>query len=178
MNEGQCKLCSVLRSSLLAGWFTCHLLKLGAWIRATRSSVCTHTQSLRLPVASYQRLRQRAPVCLPVWCVTSPQDLRRTTVLITLWQTTAVLLWCSSESGRSIICAGRDSTLRCRSGQVLMIDGGFYGRKSLHYCRSTHSRQTAPTPPECGWMDIVESLTGKYAQTVVMKTSIITVWSG
>ncbi|XP_070832678.1 polycystin-1-like protein 2 [Chaetodon trifascialis] len=63
------------------------------------------------------------------------------------------------ESGRSIICAGRNTTLQCGSGQVLMIDGGFYGRKNIHYCRSTLPPPTTPTQLQCSWVDIVESLT-------------------
>uniref|UniRef100_A0A8P4G0C2 Polycystic kidney disease protein 1-like 2 n=1 Tax=Dicentrarchus labrax TaxID=13489 RepID=A0A8P4G0C2_DICLA len=66
---------------------------------------------------------------------------------------------CQFESGRSIVCAGRNTTLQCGSGQVLMIDGGFYGRKNIHYCRSTLSPPKAPTPHQCGWVDVVESFT-------------------
>lgn len=71
-----------------------------------------------------------------------------------------VLLLYTSESGRSIVCAGRSTTLQCGSGQVLIIDGGFYGRKSVHYCRSMHSPPTTPTQRHCSWVDVVESLTG------------------
>ncbi|XP_076603671.1 polycystin-1-like protein 2 [Chaetodon auriga] len=66
---------------------------------------------------------------------------------------------CQFESGRSTICAGRSTTLQCGSGQVLMIDGGFYGRKNIHYCRSTRPPPTTATQLQCSWVDIVESLT-------------------
>lgn len=59
------------------------------------------------------------------------------------------------------MCAGRNTTLQCSSGQVLMIDGGFYGRKNIHYCRSTLSATTTSTQHQCGWVDVVDSLTGK-----------------
>lgn len=59
------------------------------------------------------------------------------------------------------MCAGRDNTLRCGSGQVLMIDGGFYGRKNAHYCRPTTSSPTTSAQRHCGWVDVEESLRGK-----------------
>uniref|UniRef100_A0AAQ6AF67 Polycystic kidney disease 1 like 2a n=1 Tax=Amphiprion ocellaris TaxID=80972 RepID=A0AAQ6AF67_AMPOC len=65
---------------------------------------------------------------------------------------------CQFESGRSIVCAGRSTALQCGSGQVLMIDGGFYGRNNIHYCRSRFSPTTS-TDQECGWVDVVESVT-------------------
>ncbi|XP_067459444.1 polycystin-1-like protein 2 [Thunnus thynnus] len=66
---------------------------------------------------------------------------------------------CQFESGRSIVCAGRNTTLQCSSGQVLMIDGGFYGRKNIHYCRATPSATTTSTQHQCGWVDVLDSLT-------------------
>ncbi|XP_031725951.1 polycystic kidney disease protein 1-like 2 [Anarrhichthys ocellatus] len=66
---------------------------------------------------------------------------------------------CQFESGRSILCLGRNTSLQCGSGQVLMIDGGLYGRKNIHYCRSTLAPPTTPTGHQCGWVDVVESLT-------------------
>ncbi|XP_054471700.1 polycystic kidney disease protein 1-like 2 [Anoplopoma fimbria] len=66
---------------------------------------------------------------------------------------------CQFDSGRSIACAGGNTSLQCSSGQVLMIDGGFYGRKNIHYCRSTLSPPTTSTGHQCGWVDVVESLT-------------------
>ncbi|KAI3355885.1 hypothetical protein L3Q82_004435 [Scortum barcoo] len=68
---------------------------------------------------------------------------------------------CQFESGRSIVCAGGNVTLQCGSGQVLMIDGGFYGRRNIHYCRSTRSPSTTPTEHQCGWVDVVESLAAR-----------------
>nr|XP_040057277.1 polycystic kidney disease protein 1-like 2 isoform X1 [Gasterosteus aculeatus aculeatus] len=62
---------------------------------------------------------------------------------------------CQFDSGRSIVCAGENTTVQCGSGQVLMIDGGFYGRKNMYYCRST---QTTSTGHQCGWKDVVELL--------------------
>ncbi|XP_045910422.1 polycystic kidney disease protein 1-like 2 [Micropterus dolomieu] len=68
---------------------------------------------------------------------------------------------CQFESGRSTVCAGHDTALQCGSGQVLMIDDSFYGRKNIYYCRSTHSQSTSakPTQHQCGWVDVAESLT-------------------
>ncbi|KAM6955775.1 polycystin-1-like protein 2 [Lycodopsis pacificus] len=66
---------------------------------------------------------------------------------------------CQFESGRSIMCSGRNTSLQCGSGQVLMIDGGLYGRKNIHYCRSTLAPPITPTGHQCGWVDVVESLT-------------------
>lgn len=40
-----------------------------------------------------------------------------------------------------------------------MIDGGFYGRKNIHYCRSP--LLTSPTQIQCGWVDAAEALRGK-----------------
>ncbi|KAM7380789.1 hypothetical protein PAMP_004062 [Pampus punctatissimus] len=62
--------------------------------------------------------------------------------------------------GRSIMCAGCNTTLQCGSGQVLMIDGGFYGRNNIHYCRFTLSATTTSTQHQCGWVDVGDSLTG------------------
>ncbi|XP_051815403.1 polycystic kidney disease protein 1-like 2 [Acanthochromis polyacanthus] len=67
---------------------------------------------------------------------------------------------CQFESGRSVVCAGRSTTLQCGSGQVLMIDGGFYGRNNIHYCRSRFSPTTI-AEQECGWVDVVESVTAR-----------------
>ncbi|XP_062287305.1 polycystin-1-like protein 2 [Scomber scombrus] len=64
---------------------------------------------------------------------------------------------CQFESGRSIVCEGRNTTLQCGSGQVLMIDGGFYGRKNIYYCQSKPSAITTSTH-QCGWVDVADSL--------------------
>ncbi|XP_071328692.1 polycystin-1-like protein 2 [Trachinotus anak] len=66
---------------------------------------------------------------------------------------------CQFESGRSIVCADRDTTLQCGSGQVLIIHGGFYGRKNIHYCRTPRSPPTASTQHQCGWVDVGDSVT-------------------
>ncbi|TKS67513.1 Polycystic kidney disease protein 1-like 2 PC1-like 2 protein [Collichthys lucidus] len=68
---------------------------------------------------------------------------------------------CQFESGRSIVCAGRNTTLQCGSGQVLMIDGGFYGRENNYYCRSTLSPPTTHKQYQCSWVDVVEPLTAQ-----------------
>ncbi|KAI9536004.1 hypothetical protein NQZ68_038411 [Dissostichus eleginoides] len=59
------------------------------------------------------------------------------------------------DSGRSIVCGGRNTTLQCGSGQVLIIDGSFYGHGNVHYCRSP---LTTSTKHQCGWVDVVESI--------------------
>ncbi|XP_034417690.1 polycystic kidney disease protein 1-like 2 [Cyclopterus lumpus] len=66
---------------------------------------------------------------------------------------------CQFDAGRSIVCAGRNPSLQCGSGQVLMIDGGFYGRENIHYCRSALSPPATSAGHRCGWVDVVESLT-------------------
>ncbi|KAL1007239.1 hypothetical protein UPYG_G00083860 [Umbra pygmaea] len=67
---------------------------------------------------------------------------------------------CQFEFGRSIACAEHNATLQCGSGQVIEIDDSFYGRKTVHYCK-TSSGSTAPsTQEECSWIDVVDSVTG------------------
>uniref|UniRef100_A0A7N6C1Z9 Polycystic kidney disease 1 like 2a n=1 Tax=Anabas testudineus TaxID=64144 RepID=A0A7N6C1Z9_ANATE len=63
---------------------------------------------------------------------------------------------CQFESGSSIVCAGRNTTLQCASGQVLMIDAGFYGHNN-HHCRSSLS-PSITSEHQCGRVDVVESL--------------------
>lgn len=85
---------------------------------------------------------------------------KNTVSSITIWYiTTFIHFVFFTESGRSIACAGHNTTLRCGSGRVLMIDGGFYGRKNIHYCRSPPL--TSPTQIQCGWVDAAEALRGK-----------------
>uniref|UniRef100_A0A8B9HUK4 Polycystic kidney disease 1 like 2a n=1 Tax=Astyanax mexicanus TaxID=7994 RepID=A0A8B9HUK4_ASTMX len=63
---------------------------------------------------------------------------------------------CEFESGRSLACADHNATLQCGSGQVIEIDDSFYGRRTLHYCRNSHSPSQAPAQKECSWMDVVD----------------------
>ncbi|XP_022597025.1 polycystic kidney disease protein 1-like 2 [Seriola dumerili] len=65
---------------------------------------------------------------------------------------------CQFESGRSIVCADHNLTLQCGPGHVLIIDSGFYGRKTIHYCRSTLSRPSTSTQHQCGWVDVGASI--------------------
>uniref|UniRef100_A0A667YRT0 Polycystic kidney disease 1 like 2a n=1 Tax=Myripristis murdjan TaxID=586833 RepID=A0A667YRT0_9TELE len=67
---------------------------------------------------------------------------------------------CQFESGRSIVCAGHNATLQCGTGQIIEIDGAFYGRKTGHYCRSGLPPPAASTQGQCGWVDVVDSLAG------------------
>ncbi|XP_034046435.1 polycystic kidney disease protein 1-like 2 [Thalassophryne amazonica] len=66
---------------------------------------------------------------------------------------------CQFDSTRSIACGDQNVTLQCGSGDIIEIDDSFYGRKTIHYCRS---RLTAsPTAPqeECSWIDVMDSVT-------------------
>uniref|UniRef100_A0A8C1S7V7 Polycystic kidney disease 1 like 2a n=1 Tax=Cyprinus carpio TaxID=7962 RepID=A0A8C1S7V7_CYPCA len=66
---------------------------------------------------------------------------------------------CEFESGRSLACVDHNATLQCGSGQVIEIDDSFYGRKTVHYCRSSHARSNAsPQQEECSWVDIVDTV--------------------
>ncbi|XP_077057765.1 polycystin-1-like protein 2 [Siphateles boraxobius] len=66
---------------------------------------------------------------------------------------------CEFESGRSLACADHNATLQCGSGQVIEIDDSFYGRKTVHYCRSSHApSHTSPQQDECSWIDIVDTV--------------------
>lgn len=67
---------------------------------------------------------------------------------------------CSADAGRFIVCGYSNTTLQCGSGQVIVIDGGFYGRKNIYHCRSGQSWVAAPTRAQCGWVDVTKSLTG------------------
>lgn len=67
---------------------------------------------------------------------------------------------CSADAGRSIVCGYSNTTLQCGSGQVIVIDGGFYGRKNIYHCRSGQSWVATPTRAQCGWVDVTQSLTG------------------
>lgn len=65
-----------------------------------------------------------------------------------------------SEFGRSIACDGQNATLQCGSGQVIEIDDSFYGRKTIHYCRSKLTASPSSTQEECSWIDVMDSVTG------------------
>ncbi|XP_061526662.1 polycystin-1-like protein 2 isoform X2 [Phycodurus eques] len=67
---------------------------------------------------------------------------------------------CQFDSRRSIACDGQNATLQCGSGQVIEIDDSFYGRKTVHYCRT--KLPTTPSPPQdkCTWTDVADSVKG------------------
>ncbi|CAJ1049631.1 polycystic kidney disease protein 1-like 2 [Xyrichtys novacula] len=65
---------------------------------------------------------------------------------------------CQFESGKSIACDGQNATVQCGSGQVIEIDDSFYGRKTIHYCRSKLAAMTTSPVEECSWIDVTESV--------------------
>lgn len=64
------------------------------------------------------------------------------------------------ESERSLACNDHNATLQCGSGQIIEIDDSFYGRKTIHYCRSEPTTSPASSQEECSWIDVTESVTG------------------
>uniref|UniRef100_A0A671XN96 Polycystic kidney disease 1 like 2a n=1 Tax=Sparus aurata TaxID=8175 RepID=A0A671XN96_SPAAU len=66
---------------------------------------------------------------------------------------------CQFDSGRSIVCDGQNATLQCGSGQVIEVDDGFYGRKTIHYCRSKLIAAPTSSQEECSWIDVTDSVT-------------------
>ncbi|XP_072321390.1 polycystin-1-like protein 2 [Eucyclogobius newberryi] len=66
---------------------------------------------------------------------------------------------CQFDSGRSISCEGQNATLQCGSGQVIEIDDSFFGRKTIHYCRSHLAASPTASQEECSWIDVVDSVT-------------------
>ncbi|XP_042342348.1 polycystic kidney disease protein 1-like 2 [Plectropomus leopardus] len=66
---------------------------------------------------------------------------------------------CQFDSGRSIACDGQNATLQCGSGQVIEIEDSFYGRKTIHYCRSKLTASPTSTQEECSWIDVIDSVT-------------------
>lgn len=64
------------------------------------------------------------------------------------------------ESERYISCDWQNATLQCGSGQVLEIDDSFYGRKTVHYCRSKLTSSTSNSQEECSWIDVTDSVSG------------------
>ncbi len=79
------------------------------------------------------------------------------------------MCWCLIgvflESGRSLACAEHNATLQCGSGQVIEIDDSFYGRKTVHYCRSDHAPSQTSPQQECSWVDIVDTVSGTSSET-------------
>ncbi|XP_074522624.1 polycystin-1-like protein 2 [Halichoeres trimaculatus] len=65
---------------------------------------------------------------------------------------------CQFESGKSFACDGQNATLQCGSGQVIEIDDSFYGRKTIHYCRSKLTATPTSSQEECSWMDVTASV--------------------
>ncbi|KAI4875932.1 hypothetical protein NFI96_034520 [Prochilodus magdalenae] len=63
---------------------------------------------------------------------------------------------CEFESGQSLACADHKATLQCGSGQVIEISNSFYGRKTLHYCRTNLSPSDVSLLEECGWVDAAD----------------------
>ncbi|XP_070762062.1 polycystin-1-like protein 2 [Enoplosus armatus] len=66
---------------------------------------------------------------------------------------------CQFDSGRTIACDGQNATLQCGSGQVVEIDDSFYGRKTIHYCRSKLTAPPTSSQEECSWIDVIDSVT-------------------
>lgn len=65
-----------------------------------------------------------------------------------------------SESERLTVCDDQNATLQCGSGQVIEIDDSFYGRKTIHYCRSELRAPPSAFQDECSWIDVTEPITG------------------
>uniref|UniRef100_A0A3Q4GX60 Polycystic kidney disease 1 like 2a n=1 Tax=Neolamprologus brichardi TaxID=32507 RepID=A0A3Q4GX60_NEOBR len=62
---------------------------------------------------------------------------------------------CSQEF--NFIC--QFATLQCGSGQVIEIDDSFYGRKTIHYCRSQLTPSSTSSKEECSWIDVTDYVT-------------------
>lgn len=101
-------------------------------------------------------------ICEFGWSLSSYEN----TFLIWFGWLKLVFDWCFLESGRSLACADHNATLQCGSGQVIEIDDSFYGRKTVHYCRSSHARSHAsPQQEECSWVDIVDTVSGTSSES-------------
>uniref|UniRef100_A0A3Q2DC30 Polycystic kidney disease protein 1-like 2 n=1 Tax=Cyprinodon variegatus TaxID=28743 RepID=A0A3Q2DC30_CYPVA len=61
--------------------------------------------------------------------------------------------------GRTVACEGQNATLQCGSGQVLEIEDAFYGRKTIHYCRSHFTTLPTFSQDECSWINALDSVT-------------------
>uniref|UniRef100_A0A8C5BHS2 Polycystic kidney disease 1 like 2b n=1 Tax=Gadus morhua TaxID=8049 RepID=A0A8C5BHS2_GADMO len=64
------------------------------------------------------------------------------------------------QFGTSIACDGLNATLQCGSGQVIEIDDSFYGRKTIHYCKSKETLSPASSKEDCSWIDVVDPVKG------------------
>uniref|UniRef100_A0A673B6F1 Polycystic kidney disease 1 like 2a n=1 Tax=Sphaeramia orbicularis TaxID=375764 RepID=A0A673B6F1_9TELE len=73
---------------------------------------------------------------------------------------------CQFESGRSIFCPDHSTALRCGSGEVIMIDGGFFGLQDIHYSHSTTLSPETPMMHQCSSMDPVNLCQGRQVCTV------------
>ncbi|XP_064194078.1 polycystin-1-like protein 2 [Anguilla rostrata] len=67
---------------------------------------------------------------------------------------------CEFESGHALACADYNATLQCGSGQVVQIDDGFYGRKTVHYCQASRGTSPSAAQEECSWVDVVDLVKG------------------
>nr|XP_020466514.1 polycystic kidney disease protein 1-like 2 [Monopterus albus] len=65
---------------------------------------------------------------------------------------------CQFDSGRSVACDGQNITLQCGPDQVIHIKDSFYGRKTIHYCRSKLTDEPTPSPEKCSWVDVTDSV--------------------
>ncbi|KAM4743702.1 polycystin-1-like protein 2 [Anableps anableps] len=68
---------------------------------------------------------------------------------------------CQFDFGRTVACEGQNATLQCGSGQVLEIEDAFYGRKTVHYCRSHFTALPTFSQEECSWINVLESVTAQ-----------------
>ncbi|KAK5620417.1 hypothetical protein CRENBAI_024454 [Crenichthys baileyi] len=66
---------------------------------------------------------------------------------------------CQFDFGRTVACQGQNATLQCGSGQVLEIEDAFYGRKTVHYCRSDFTALPTFSQEECSWINVLEPVT-------------------
>lgn len=71
-----------------------------------------------------------------------------------------LLLFQCPDFGRGIACEGQNATLQCGSGQVIEVEDAFYGRKTVHYCRSHLAALPTSSQEECSWINVMDSVTG------------------